>query len=69
MKQAKAVVYKRGGTWYHDTYIGDRVVHSDNTGDWRIIFDQAFLSATAFDFVNRTGHRIRYSWKELVDRA
>jgi hypothetical protein len=67
--RARSRVYKRGETWFCETTIGGRVVHSDNTNHWRTIFDIAFLSAASFDHVLFVGHPIKRSWRQLVDKA
>lgn len=68
--KAKAFVGKRGGTWYYKVFdsTGKHVL-SDNTNDWRKMFDHAFFDAAAVRRVEGAGHKIKHSYDRLVQKA
>lgn len=68
--RAKAFVFNRGNAWHY--IVRDkhgRYVLSDNTRDWRKMFDAAYLDAAAIRRIESAGHKLQYTYPELVDRA
>ena len=66
---ARGHVYKSGGTWFFVVWADGRVVHADDTGNWRTVYDECYRSALAFDYVTNAGHRLKKSWSQIVDKA
>lgn len=68
--KAKGFVAKRGGTWYYrvDDSTGKYVL-SDNTNNWRRMFDAAFRDAAAVRRIESAGHTLQYSYPQLVEKA
>jgi hypothetical protein len=68
--KAKAFIGKRAGTWYYQVFdsTGKHVL-SDNTNDWRKMFDAAFFDASAVRRLEGAGHKIKHSYTQLVDKA
>ena len=67
---SKGYVFKRGNCWYYDVYDGkDKPVLMDNTGNWRIIFDSCFFGTAAVRRIESAGHRLKYSYPQLVEKA
>jgi hypothetical protein len=64
----RARVYKQGPTWYYVVTDGEKVVNTDNTNDWGVIYHQADRVVRAFAQVQRLGHQFE-SWNKVVDRA
>lgn len=67
---AKGLVYKRGGTWFYEVHDSEpKCVFADNTNNWRVIFDSCLRHVYVARDVERTGHRFKFSYRELVDKA
>ena len=68
--KAKAFVGKRGKTWSYIVFdsTGKHVL-SDNTNDWRRMFDDAFFDAAAVRRIEGAGHKLKHSYPKLVDKA
>jgi len=68
--KAKGYVTKRGDTWHY--LVQDRhgkCVLIDNTNDWRKIFDSCYFDTAAVRRIEGAGHKLQYSYPQLVDKA
>ena len=70
-RRAKSFVWKDGETWYYCVNDGSegKTVLSDNTNNWRRMFDSAFFDTAAMRRIERAGHRLKKSYAQLVDEA
>lgn len=65
---ARGYLRKRNGTWYASTY--DRtgkVVLADNTNSYEIMLESVRCDVAAVNRLEGAGHRIQFSYVELVD--
>jgi hypothetical protein len=64
---ANGIVYKRGDTWFHEVRdLSGKPVLMDNTGDWRVIFEECLKDVAVVRRIERAGHRLERSYPELV---
>lgn len=66
---AKGYVKKVRGTWYYTVVANGKVVFSDNTCDWRRVFDDCLSDVLVAKRVTGAGHTFAKSFPELVDEA
>lgn len=69
---ARARVFRRQGcrTWIEQLIDSDgKIVNEDNTGSWRVIFDQAIEDVWALRRIENTGHRLTKTWVEVVEES
>lgn len=70
MSLAKGTVVKRGSAWHY--IVRDRhgkYVLSDNTNDWRKIFDSCYFDTAAIRRIEGAGHKLRHSYPQLVEKV
>jgi hypothetical protein len=68
--RAKAFLRKRGDAWSYIVFDSTgKYVLSDNTGNWRKIFDAAYFDAAAIRRIEGAGHKLKHSYPKLVDKA
>lgn len=67
---ARGFLRKRGGTWYASTYdSAGKVVLADNTNSYEIMMATVRDDVAAVRHIEKSGHRIQFSYGELVDAA
>jgi len=68
--KAKAFIGKRGDTWKYVVFDRHgRHVLSDNTNNWRKMFDAAYFDTAAVRRIESAGHKLKHTYPELVDMA
>lgn len=68
--KARGWLRKRGGTWYASTYDSSgKTVLTDNTNSYEIMLATVRKDVAAVRHIEKSGHRIQFSYGELVDAA
>lgn len=67
---ARAKVFKVGPTWHIEVFDRHgRVMVTDNTNDWRKMYDYAYRAVGAMNLIEQWGHKTKRTYPELVERA
>ncbi len=65
---ARGRVWKWRDTWHHEvTDSKGKVVLEDNALRWSLILEDCQEATAAVQVVENAGHRLRYSYDQLVD--
>lgn len=57
------------GTWTSEVFIGGKLYLTDNTGDWRVVYDICRRDVEALSRLLTAGHTFHQTWDEIIGAA
>lgn len=63
----KGRVYRAGrGTWVYEVWRGNKMFLTDNTGNWRTVYEACMRDVESLKRIYIAGHKLTKTWDEIL---